>query len=267
MDARVFEGFKALIYAQSGITLGPQKVALVNARVGKRMRALNLDSPAEYLRLVENDRSGGELILLLDAISTNVTSFYRESVHFNVLSDLLARWRAGGQRRFRIWCAASSSGEEPYCLAMTGLEALGPSPDLRILATDISTRVLQAAKRGFYEDNKIAPVPKPLLQKYFTPHHDGPRRGHIAQDALKRVLSFCRLNLSQPPFPMRGPFDVVFCRNVMIYFDLPTRTALIREIERLLRPGGYLMIGHSETLTGTQSGLVNEQPAVYKKRV
>lgn len=266
MDTRVYERFKALIYEQSGITLGPQKVALVNARVGKRMRALGLDDPAAYLRHVESDPTGNELVQLLDAISTNVTSFYREPAHFTLLAGLLGQWRAAGQRRFRIWCAASSSGEEPYCLAITALEALGANADVRILATDISTRVLQTAKRGFYEAAKVGPVPQPALQKYFIPRESGGRRGFEAQDALKRVLSFCRLNLSQPPFPMRGPFDAIFCRNVMIYFDLPTRAALVREAERLLRPGGYLMVGHSETLAGTNSGLANEQPAVYKKR-
>lgn len=264
MDTRVFERFKTLIYDKSGITLGPQKEALVSARVGKRMRALGIQDVKAYLDFVIDDQSGAELVHLLDAISTNVTSFYREPVHYDVLAKLLAQWRSEGQTKFRLWCAASSTGEEPYCLAMTGLEALGPDADYRILATDISTRVLHTAREGAYPHAKMHPVPRPLLQKYFELDRSAGQH-YVARDALRRVLSFCRLNLSQPPFPMKGPLDAVFCRNVMIYFDNRVRGALIRDVERLLRPGGYLMIGHSESLAGITTRLENVQPAVYRK--
>jgi chemotaxis protein methyltransferase CheR len=267
MDTRVFERFKTLIYDKSGITLGPQKAALVSARVGKRMRALGIEDVKDYLGYVMEDQTGAELIQLLDAISTNVTSFYREPVHYDVLAKALQQWRSQGQRKFRLWCAASSTGEEPYCLAMTGLEALGAEADYRILATDISTRVLQAAREGAYASQKMTPVPRPLLQKYFDLERAGSAQHYVVRDSLRRVLSFCRLNLSQPPFPMKGPFDCVFCRNVMIYFDNRVRGALISDIERLLRPGGYLMIGHSESLAGISTRLENVQPAVYRKPV
>jgi chemotaxis protein methyltransferase CheR len=265
MDERTFQNFRTLIYEKSGITLGPQKVALVTARVGKRMRTLGLEDYQDYLERVRLDSTGGELVQLLDAISTNVTSFYREAVHFEILASHLQQWMASGQTRFRVWCAASSTGEEPYCLAMTCLEALQGCRglDLRILATDISTRVLERARRGEYSEDRTGPVPRPLLQRYFTKFRVGTESGYRANDSLRRVLTFNRLNLAETPYPMKGPFDVIFCRNVMIYFDTAVRTNLVREAHRLLKPGGCLMIGHSESLTGLSVPFKPAQPAVY----
>lgn len=265
MKPRTFDQFKDLVYQKSGITLGPQKVALVSARIAKRMRALGLHTHEDYFRFVVDDESTGELVHLLDSISTNVTSFYREPVHFEILASLVRDWRIQSQPRFRIWCAASSTGEEPYTLAMTVLEALGGShPDFRLLATDISTRVLETARQGVYGAAKVEPVPRPLLQKYFRKLGGGPEADYQVNDDLKRIVSFNRLNLSEPPFPMKGPFDVVFCRNVMIYFDNEVRRRLVLEISRLLKPGGYLMIGHSESLSGIISPMTLVQPAVYR---
>ncbi len=266
MDQRTFEQFQKLVYEKSGISLGPQKVALVAARVGKRMRALNIEDYEAYLAFVKQDEKGNELVQLLDAISTNVTSFYREAAHFDLLADLLAEWRKQGQSRFRIWCAASSTGEEPYCLAMTALEAFqGGNVDLKILATDISTRVLDIARKGAYPANKTERIPERLLVKYFHPPARGGEAVYTVKPELRRLISFNRINLSTPPFPMKGPMDVVFCRNVMIYFDHVVRTRLVMEIHRLLRPGGYLMVGHSESLTGLNAPFKSMQPAVYKK--
>ena len=266
MDQKVFEQFQKLVYEKSGISLGPQKVALVTARVGKRMRALNLEHYEDYLTIVNHDEKGDELVQLLDAISTNVTSFYREPAHFDVLTDLLIEWRKRGQSQFRIWCAASSTGEEPYCLAMTAMEAFqGAGVDLRILATDISTKVLDVARRGAYPASKVESIPKPLLGKYFHPPTRGGEAVYTVKPELRRIISFNRLNLSTPPFPMKGPMDAVFCRNVMIYFDNTVRTRLVKEIHRLLRPDGYLMVGHSESLTGINVPFKSMKPAVYKK--
>ena len=266
MKPRTFDQFKDLVYQKSGITLGPQKVALVSARIAKRMRALGLQSHEEYFQFIVQDDASGELVHLLDSISTNVTSFYREPVHFDILADLVREWSVASQSRFRIWCAASSTGEEPYTLAMTVLEALGGHhPDFRLLATDISTRVLEAARKGIYSATRVEPVPRPLLQKYFQRNGNGPDADYRMNDDIKRLLTFNRLNLSEPPFPMKGPFDVVFCRNVMIYFDTEVRRRLVLEISRILKPGGYLMIGHSESLSGIVSPLTLVQPAVYRK--
>lgn len=265
MEQKLFEQYRALIYEKSGITLGPQKVALVTARVGKRMRALGLADHASYLDLVTRDEKGDELIHLLDAISTNVTSFYREASHFEVLDDLLRRWSNAGQSRFRIWCAASSTGEEPYCLAMTALEALPRGADIKILATDISTKVLDVARAGVYPANKAESIPPQLRQKYFTPQGRGESAAYAAKPELRRLISFNRLNLSTPPFPMKGPMDAVFCRNVMIYFDNAVRSRLVTEIHRLLKDDGHLMVGHSESLTGIKVPFKTVKPAVYRK--
>jgi chemotaxis protein methyltransferase CheR len=260
---REFDALRALIYARSGITLGEHKLALVVARVGKRMRELGISTHAEYLEHVER---GGpeEVVRLLDVISTNVTSFFREPVHFEVLEAALRRWTAAGQRRFRLWSAACSSGEEPYTMAMTLLEAAdGQALDVRILATDISTVVLDQAIAGVYRKDKVAPVPPQLRQRYLEPAcPDG--SALAVTTALRRLVVFRRLNLSQP-LPMHGPLDVIFLRNAMIYFDQPVRQRLVRECHRLLRPGGYLLVGHAENLTGLAHGFSAERPSVYVK--
>lgn len=266
MERRTFEQFRALIYEKSGISLGSQKVALVSARVGKRMRALDISSYADYLEYVKADDSGNELVQLLDAISTNVTSFFREPRHFEFLSEVLARWQAEGQRRFRLWSAASSTGEEPYTIAITILESLQMHGlDVRILATDISTRVLEACLRGEYAPAKLDPVSGQLRERYFK--REGGRTDGVyrVSDRLKSMVTFRRLNLSTPPYPMKGPMDVIFCRNVMIYFDDAIRQRLVSELYRLLKPGGYLMIGHSESLTSVQSKFRIVRPAIYQK--
>ena len=263
MDASLFRSFQALAYDQAGIALRDGKEALVEARIAKRLRALGLASAEEYLEYLGADAGGEELVQFLDAISTNFTSFYREPDHFEHLGAYLAERLAEGADRLRIWCAAASTGEEPYTLAITAAEALsGRDVDWKLLATDLSTRVLAAAKAGRYEARQVDRVPPRLRERYFR------RAGPDAFEAvpeLKRPISFARLNLAKPPFPMRGPFDAVFCRNVMIYFDSPGRQALIAEIERLLRPGGLLFIGHSETLSGLDTGLRLVRPSEYRR--
>jgi chemotaxis protein methyltransferase CheR len=266
LDQATFEKYRSIIYDKSGIALAPGKEALVSARVAKRMRQLMLDDHRVYLRRLTEDESGEEIVQLLDAISTNVTSFYREPAHFEMLTRLLTEWSHEGQRRFRIWCAAASTGEEPYTIAMTLLDALGGSgADMRILATDISTRVLARAMEGVYGEERVKPIPKPLLTRYFD--KTGPRDAisYMAGQPLRNLLLFRRLNLAEPPFPMRGPLDVVFCRNVMIYFDNRVRTRLLDEAYRLLKPGGYLFVGHAESLTGMVSSFKLVRPSVYRK--
>jgi len=168
MDPLVFEGFRQLAYRHAGIALREHKQALVSSRIAKRVRSLGLDGEREYLELLQNDRSGAELVSFLDAISTNFTSFYREQDHFETLSAELALTVKRGARRVRMWCAAAATGEEPYTLAITLAEALaGRVDDWRILATDISTRALEVASAGRYEGSKLALVPAALRAKYF----------------------------------------------------------------------------------------------------
>jgi chemotaxis protein methyltransferase CheR len=269
MDPKTFQAYRDLVYERSGINLVPGKESLVSARIGKRLRELGIADHDSYLQRVLDDATGQEITALLDLISTNVTSFYRESDHFELLEQAVSDRLRTGQTRLRVWSAACSSGEEPYCIAITLLETLRKRNlrgiDAQVLATDLSTRVLEAGRRGRYEPQKVEPVPKGVRQRYFARCRVGDHEGYEVVDGLKRMVAFRRLNLSQPPFPMRGPFDVVFCRNVMIYFDNQVRARLLREMERLLAPGGLLMVGHSESLTGHLCNLQAVRPSVYCK--
>ncbi len=270
MKSATFEQFRKLVYQQSGIDLSSGKEALVRGRLGKRIRALGLADEQEYLDYVLDDSSGDEMVQLLDAISTNFTHFFREPDHFALLADLLRNWvDSDGQRRFRIWSAACSSGEEPYSIAMTAAETVDNAGagrcDLRILATDISTRVLERARCGQYAAQAVQAAPPTMRQRYFHRLPRGDGDAYQVVDAMRELVTFRRINLSTPPFPMQGPFDVVFCRNVMIYFDNVVRNRLLAEIERLLRPGGYLFVGHTESLAALDTRLKPIQPSVYRK--
>ncbi len=243
------------------------KEALVCARIGKRMRSLGIHDYRTYLWYVMQDKSGEETIYLIDAISTNVTGFFREADHFDFLREAVSEWLAQGQRRFRFWSAACSTGEEPYSLAMTLLETVNnPNIDIKILATDISTRALDKCRRGTYDEERMEPVPPALRESYFDRHRDEQGIYYTAKGALKNLIVFKRLNLSTPPFPMRGPLDAIFCRNVMIYFDDNVRINLLADMYRLLKPSGYLMVGHAESLTDIVSDFKAVKPSIYVKR-
>lgn len=267
MDPRVFRRIADIVYDRAGIFLKDGKEALVSARLGKRIRALGLSTHREYLDILDADTSGEELVQLLDVISTNVTSFFREQQHFEFLTGVMEKWLKAGQRRFRFWSSACSSGEEPYTLAMTLLEATRGYDriDMKILGTDISTRILQRSIAGQYLAEKMKGVPLGLRDTYFDREGVNGDTLYRAKQQLKRMTVFKRLNLSTPPFPMQGPMDAVFCRNVMIYFDNPVRKRLLDEIFRLLKPGGYLFVGHAESLTGMVSSFKGVQPSVYVK--
>jgi len=267
VDKKIFNKFRDLVYEKSGISLNDSKVALVSARIAKRLRALGLKDYNDYLEVVINDESGEETVQLLDVISTNVTHFFRESAHFDHLKEEYMRWVSSGQNRFRFWSAACSSGEEPYTIAMTLQEATGGARhDSRILATDISTRVLAASLKGEYREDKINNIPQNLLDKYFEKFQANGGTNFRAKAVLKNMIVFRRMNLSTPPFPMKGPMDAVFCRNVMIYFDNEVRRILLNEIYRLLKPGGYLYVGHAESLTGIVSNFKSVRPSIYLKQ-
>jgi chemotaxis protein methyltransferase CheR len=268
VQQQTFDEFRRIVYTASGIALGPSKDALVSARVGKRMRALGIRDYESYLRCVSEDRSGDEVGHLVDVISTNVTSFFREDEHFTFMAEALTAWIAEGRERFRFWSAACATGEEPYSLAMTLLEAAGDRRDLdmRILATDISSRALRKAMPGVYEEPKTRSVPADLLGRHFVRRHRDGQTVRAVAPHVKCLVTFRRHNLSAPPYPIRGPLDAVFLRNVMIYFDQPVRIALLTEVHRLLRPGGYLIVGHAESLAGLGIGFSQVKPSIYTKR-
>lgn len=268
LSPALFKKFAELAYHHAGITLKAGKESLVSSRVRRRTVVLKLSGPEAYLDFLEQDGTGREIVHFLDAISTNVTSFFRESEHFQMLAERFAEKRREGVRRLRFWSAASSSGEEPYTLAMIAQEVLGDEVDWRILGTDISTQVLTRAHNGVYAEPTVEPVPPQLRQKYLVRSQEDPRSEPLYQvsDKLRQKLVFRRLNLSQPPFPMQGPFDVILCRNVMIYFDDRVRTGIVREAHRLLAPGGLFITSHTETLATIPHPLETIKPSIYRRR-
>ncbi|MFW6331107.1 MAG: CheR family methyltransferase [Gemmatimonadota bacterium] len=254
-----FGRISATMQAVAGIRLPPGKETLVKSRLSKRLRALGLPDFDAYLRRVEED-GGGELRHMVDALTTNKTSFFREPAHFDHLTGE-ALPALGGAAPLRIWSAGCSTGEEPYTLAMVLREHDPKRDDARILGTDISTRALALARQGEYAEPVLAGVPAPLRDRYFEVAGPGRFR---AGGGLRSLVSFGRLNLMSE-WPMRGPFDVIFCRNVMIYFDRDVRERLVARFHGLLREGGYLYVGHSESLTGLDHMFRYVRPAVYRR--
>lgn len=268
MDKSTFEQFRTLIRSSCGISLSDEKIPLLMNRINKRLRALNLKDPKEYLNLVISDNEGNELVQLIDVVSTNVTHFYREAEHFTILADVLKEADSKKNlHKLRIWCAACSSGEEAYTLAITAKESLNLDSrhlDLKILATDISTRMLRSAAEGTYAQKQLDNMPAQIKQRYFS-RVQGAQDSFLVDPNLKKFLSFRRLNLAETPYPLTGPLDIIFCRNVMIYFDRDLRQKISTEFSRLLRPGGLLFVSRSENLLGIKHDYKNFATAVYQK--
>jgi chemotaxis protein methyltransferase CheR len=259
----------SLVYSRSGIALRPDvKEAMVVARLQKRLRTGGFVRFADYLRHVEQDRTGAELTALLDALATNHTSFFREPAHFALLADrvlqpLLAE---SGTRPITGWSAACSTGEEPYTMAITLLERvpIAQHTRIRLLASDISTKALAAARAGTYALERVAEMPRYLLRRYFE-RGLGEQAGLVrVKPSLRGLIEFRRLNLMDIQLLGRT-FDFIFCRNVMIYFDREARQRAVSMLERHLAPGGFLFISHSETLSEVQHGLERCAPGVYQR--
>jgi chemotaxis protein methyltransferase CheR len=267
LSDRQFQFVSELVHNHCGINLHGGKKELVQARLARCVRQSGFSNVADYLSHVQGDSTGNELAGLTDAISTNLTSFFRENSHFEhlkakFLPALIEKKRKAGDRRIRAWSAGCSTGEEPYSLAMTLLESLGRSADCdaKLLATDISRQVLRQAKVGIYEQARLASVPAALREKYFV------KAGNKfqASDALRQIVRFNYLNLMEA-WPFKGPFDFIFCRNVMIYFDKPTQQKLVNRYWQCLSPGGLLFTGHSESLTGVAHKFRYVLPTIYAK--
>jgi chemotaxis protein methyltransferase CheR len=246
-----FNFIRHVISENAGIVLGPNKRQLVQGRLARRLRELGLPSYEAYC---DHLRESGpeELVGLINALTTNVTAFFRENHHFDALAAYMipeALKRNQASRRLRIWSAGCSTGEEPYCIAMVASEVL-PSAmrwDLKILATDIDSDVIAAGQQGIYPIDRLSTVPQERLRRCFR-KGVGANAGHgLIQPDIARLISFRTLNLQQP-WPMKGPFDIIFCRNVMIYFDQATRERLVSRFAELLAPEGYLCLGHSESI-------------------
>jgi chemotaxis protein methyltransferase CheR len=261
-----FTAIRDLLYGICGINLQPGKEDLVRSRLAKRVQALGLESYAEYLEYVRAEPTGAELASMVDSLTTNKTSFFREPQHFDylrtaVLPGLLAR---GGA--LRLWSAGCSSGEEAYTLGIVLHEAVPDLArrDVRILATDISARMLARARAAEYDAARLADVPRPLLGRYFQRDRGGGGGGIRVAEKVRGLVRFAQLNLMDP-WPMRGPFHVIFCRNVMIYFDAATQEQLVRRFHDSLAPGGHLFVGHAESLTALDHPLRYVRPAVYAR--
>lgn len=263
LSAAQFENVSRRVYQICGINLTQGKEGLVKSRLIRRLRALRLHSFEQYLHYVDQDPL--ELALMIDELTTNKTSFFRESQHFDYLrKHVIPKLNKGGGAR--IWSAGCSSGKEAYTIAMLLREDM-PNLDsnrVRILATDISSKVLAVARAGIYGKEVKSEVPGVLLQKHFTAVQVEGDSGYRVNDNIKSLVRLAQLNLMDN-WVMKGPFDAIFCRNVMIYFDKPTQKELVRRFWELLAPGGYLFIGHSESLTNIAGEFTYVQPALYLK--
>ena len=265
-----YERISRLVYEQCGINLHEGKRELIKARLGKRLREGNFKSFGDYYSYVTTDEGTDELISMIDSLSTNLTYFFREESHFQKLRQIIPAMLhstadAGQSLKLRIWSAGCSTGEEPYSLAMTVCECVNASAyDVKIIATDISTRVLRLAVKGVFNQDKLKNVSPAILKKYFQ-KGCGNWEGHYRiKKNISNIIQFTRFNLMDTP-PSSYRFDVIFCRNVMIYFDKMTQAALVNRFYQCLNKGGHLFVGHSESLTGLSHEFKYIEPSVYRK--
>jgi len=265
-----FHAISRFVYKNFGIVLGEEKRSLVIGRLHNCLARRGIATYQEYVNLLKRDTTGELLSELVNQISTNFTSFYRESSHFEFLSDhalpdVLKLLQKRRSTDLRIWCAACSSGEEAYTLQITIMKKLGlqyAAMNAGLLATDISAKVLDIAKLGIYTTEQLSGAAEEIKRSYFKVQADG--RYEVKASVREQIL-FRRFNLMNETFPFRTPFQIIFCRNVMIYFDEETRKRLIQRFYDVMEPGGYLFIGHSETIPMDCSNFKPILPAVYRK--
>jgi chemotaxis protein methyltransferase CheR len=269
LSDREFFCFCQLVHQHAGIHLTPQKKELVRARLAKILRERGLRNYRDYYEQVVADGSGLELTLLLDAISTNQTAFWREPKHFQYLAEeILPAWPREQRRPLRVkfWSAGCSSGEEPYTLAILVMAAFTGEDlsQVKIYASDLNTRVLTQAGQGIYPISRTDPLPLEWRRRFFQ-KGVGERRGFVrVKPEVRQLVNFFRFNLMDP-LPFREELDVIFCRNVMIYFERDTQVKLVTKFYDCLRPGGYLFIGHSESLCNHQHRFSYVKPTIYRK--
>ncbi len=264
---REFNVFRELIYREAGIKLSDQKKALVQARVSRRCRILKINTYRAYHNyLLENYEQ--EIIEFINTITTNKTEFFREKQHFLYMQNVvLPEFCQSGKKDLRIWSAGCSTGEEAYTVALTVLDYFKEKrlPDFKVLATDIDTHVLSTAMEGVYKREVIQNISIPLLKEFFF-RGRGENEGKFkVKDQLKRYIFFRRLNLMEETYPMKGRFDCVFCRNVIIYFDKKDQVKLFNKIHRYMVPGGFLFLGHSENISTICDGFQLVGNTVYRR--
>jgi chemotaxis protein methyltransferase CheR len=263
-----FTALRALVRKHTGISLSEAKRELVYGRLSRRLRALGLQSFSHYRQLLESDAQGEEMVEFTNAITTNLTAFFRESHHFDYLRDhvVLPLVKRGSGQRLRIWSAGCSTGEEPYSIAMTVREALpdGARHDIKILATDLDSDVLSRARSGIYAQDRIKALSAERVSRFFREQRAGGSVQYGVTPDLAELITFNQLNLMNP-LPMKGPLDVIFCRNVVIYFDKDTQRDLFRRYAQLQRPGSILFLGHSENMFNVSNDYTLIGKTVYRR--
>ena len=257
-----FDRFRRLLYEHSGIHLADNKQPLLIGRLGRRLRELGLDSYADYYQRVTQPGCEVERQRIIDLLTTNETYFFREPKHFDFLRQHVLPKAAPG-KLFRVWSAASSSGEEPYSLAMTLAESLGTTP-WEIVGSDISSQVLAKARTGHYAMERTETLPRPLLTKYCLKGIGRQEGTFLIDKALRDRVNFVQVNLNEA-LPALGEFEVIFLRNVMIYFDSDTKVQVVKRLINHLKPGGYFLVSHSESLNGVTDQLRVVKPSIYRR--
>lgn len=258
-----FDRVQTLIYQRAGISLHDGKHAMVYSRLSRRLRETGHQSFREYLSWLEN-HDGPEWQEFVNALTTNLTSFFRENHHFEIFNDHLKLNKAHGA--WRVWCSAASTGEEPYSILMTAIDALGPNAPLKLMASDIDSKVLATAGQGVYRHENLKNVSESQLQRFFLRGKAGNSGMVRIKPELQRMVEFIIVNLVRDDWPFREPFDVVFCRNVMIYFDGPTQRKVLERIHRVMVPGGLLFVGHAENFSESRDLFVLKGKTVYERR-
>ncbi len=270
LTQRELDRIASLAYERWGLHITDEKRELISTRLSKHLRTLRFDTVRSYIDFLEREATQEELLEFFDVLSTNVTSFFRDPGHFAYLERELYTPLSRGRlalpnKAIRLWSSACSTGMEPYSLAINALESLSDPDawDIKILATDLSNTAVAAAVRGVYPETAVASLSRDLVKKYFL-KGTGPNTGTVkVAPTIRRLITFRRLNLMDP-WPMRGPFQSVFCRNVMIYFDLPTREKLVNRMADLIQPGGSFVVGSCESLHGINHPFSSAQANIYR---
>lgn len=258
-----FDQVQAMIYRRAGISLHAGKHAMVYSRLSRRLRETGYQSFRDYLHWLESSE-GPEWQEFVNALTTNLTSFFRERHHFDIFAGLLKSKPAGTP--WRVWCSAASTGEEPYSIVMTAIDALGVNPKFGLVASDIDSKVLASAAQGVYRLDGLKGIDAGLVQRFFLKgkgRNDGLVR---VKPELSRVIDFQMVNLVRDDWPFQDPFDAVFCRNVMIYFDAETQRTVLERIFRVMKPGGVLFVGHAENFSDSRDLFTLKGKTVYERR-
>jgi chemotaxis protein methyltransferase CheR len=270
-----FNYLKDIVYQKTGIALASHKKIMLQSRLNIRLRHNQIVNFKDYVSKLKSDKTffNNEIPEIINRITTNKTDFYRENHHFEYLKNtFLPQFEDNSKKtmrkKLRIWCSAASTGEEPYTIAITLLDYFQNKPgwDIKIIASDIDTNVLAIAEKGVYKEDRVTVIRSDIKQKYFTVSENGKEKEYTVKPILKSILEFKKINLLEEPYPFRENFDLIFCRNVIIYFDKKTQTQIFTAFEKNLYDEGILIIGHSETLFGISDSFKFLGQTIYQKK-